>query len=24
MFVTAAEDVCLEFHGCEFICSATW
>jgi hypothetical protein len=24
MFVTAAEDVCLEFHGCEFICSAIW
>ena len=24
MFVTAAEDVCLEFHGCEFIHSAIW
>jgi hypothetical protein len=24
MFVTAAEDVCLEFHGCEFIRSAIW
>ena len=24
MFVTAAEDVCLEFHGREFIRSAIW